>query len=85
MKFFAIIFLFTLAGCTTTAERMGDLKKRAAFEFDCEESKLSTQMLKEITDMGRLMNGTTVGVSGCGKKAVYILDRTWIMNTAKDK
>src|SRR4051812_45766144 len=49
--------------------------KRAAYELGCPEPQL------QLMDLG----GGTIGVSGCGKKAVYKWATTgWVNNTAVD-
>src|SRR5215213_3510575 len=47
--------------------------KRAAFELQCPESEL------EVTDLG----GWTIGVSGCGKRAIYkgVAGAGWVNNS----
>lgn len=47
---------------------------RAAFELDCPKEQL------HVSDLG----GMTMGVSGCGKKAVYkwVSGHGWVNNTA---
>ena len=63
-----------LVGCgplvvqTATPKHFADKGglKRAAFEFDCPEEELKVQNLGQ----------DKVGVSGCGKKAVYLYVQT---------
>ena len=48
---------------------------RAEFDLDCKRGELSTQHL----------GAKDVGVSGCGKKAVYVLTPTgWVMNSVNN-
>lgn len=51
--------------------------KRAAFEMECPEDQL------QVTDLG----GWTIGVTGCGKKAVFKLatGAGWVNNTATEE
>ncbi|MCC6521530.1 MAG: hypothetical protein IT373_02610 [Polyangiaceae bacterium] len=50
---------------------------RAAFELSCPREQLSAQFISDLS----------VGVSGCDKKAVYIIGAqgNWIMNSVSDK
>ncbi len=75
------LFLSALTGCLTPIEvfrnpQSGGIKQ-AAFELECKESEL------QVTDLG---NGETMGVTGCGKKAVYkrLNGSTWVNNTGGD-
>lgn len=54
---------------------MGGIKQ-AAFELGCQESEL------QVTEL----SVNTVGVSGCGKKAVYklVTGAGWVNNTGGD-
>jgi hypothetical protein len=68
----------SLLGCGATQEQ---LVRRAAFDLNCSESQIS---VVELDDRSR-------GVSGCGKKAVYLescttqnrerSSCTWVLNT----
>jgi hypothetical protein len=51
--------------------------RRAAFEMQCPEHQL------ELTDLG----ASTIGVSGCGKRAVYkaTLGAGWVNNTGTEE
>lgn len=50
---------------------------RAEFEFSCPRKDLTVQVLTD---------DTTVGVSGCEKKAVYVfIQGKWLMNTGTDE
>jgi hypothetical protein len=79
MAFRILNLLFLLAtviatpGCATEAS----LIKRASFDLDCPESKITVQRL----------DSRTSGVRGCGQRAVYVESCvsprpcTWIQNT----
>ena len=62
----------------------------AEFELDCPQDQMSVTFL---TFYGDDPNGavTKMGVTGCGKKAVYVRDDTdpynhkWIMNSVQDQ
>jgi hypothetical protein len=63
---------FGLPACANSV-RSGleaDLRKRAAFEFQCPEGQVT------LTPLGEFSPGTDTpkseGVSGCGKQAVYV-------------
>ncbi len=50
---------------------------RAAFDLSCPKKDLVGHTL---------MNNETIGISGCNRKAVYVLVRgTWLLNTAQDE
>ena len=61
----------SLNGCeTTTAESFQeDGLTRASFDLDCPKEKLTTTVIKNTTAYVGQPYGT-VGVAGCGKKAV---------------
>jgi hypothetical protein len=51
--------------------------QRASFELDCPQEDLSMTILDTTSDMP-----TTVGVSGCGYRAVFIsANGKWVMNS----
>lgn len=68
-----------LVGCG--ASEFDQLRSRAAFEFDCPEREVQIRNLDE--------DGEAYGVSGCGKRAVYLYvcddfgDCKWVMNSAR--
>ena len=62
LTYFALIPLF--ASCATTGARKELILKRATFDFDCSIEKLISTKI----------DGSTFGITGCGKKAVYIVD-----------
>jgi hypothetical protein len=74
------LLILGVAGCAASPVRTfqspnnGGLK-RASFELECPEDQLA------ITDLG----GWTVGVTGCGKKAVYkaVAGAGWVNNTGR--
>ncbi len=58
------------------------LRKRAAFDLSCPEADLALTPLSEPSGVGIV---TAEGVSGCGKKASYLLSGgsspEWILNS----
>lgn len=73
MKLFIVIF-FSLAffsGCMAT---ISQLERRAEFDLECPKESLSITKL----------DGRTMGVAGCDKKATYVENCTpggWAVNT----
>lgn len=76
--------LLTLAGCQSTGQMLtGDQNvamqtalQRGRFELDCKEATgtvLSSNMLQPVLWGGEERAEYTVGVSGCGKRSVYIV------------
>jgi hypothetical protein len=76
--------LFLLAGCQSPGQVLaGDQKvalqtavQRGRFELGCPEatgSVLSSNMLQPVLWGGEERAEYTVGVSGCGKRAVYVV------------
>lgn len=68
-----------LLGCG--ASEFDQLRSRAAFEFDCPEREIQ---IKNLDD-----ESNAFGVSGCGKRAVYLYDCPdydcrWILNSARE-
>ena len=84
----SVFLLMSLTqGCvTTTAESFEeDGLTRASFDLSCPKDKLTTSIIKSTTSyMGRPYG--TVGVSGCGKKAVYVNTVSgWVNNSSETK
>lgn len=70
----AISILF--AGCFAEIMkyRMDRLSPRVAFDFECPKEQLQFHQLDPY--------GTTLGVSGCGKRATYVLiEDQWYQDT----
>lgn len=72
---FRLRFVIALAALTACASA-SSLTKRASFELDCPAEKLTVAEL----------DYNTQGISGCGRKAVYVLigpmgDRKWFLNS----
>jgi hypothetical protein len=63
---------------TASERRANLLQERAAFDLQCPRPQLRTQQLG---------NEQTMGVAGCGRRAVYLYDYgrdAWVMNGAID-
>jgi hypothetical protein len=82
-RFLAPAFAVAVVGCASTP-RPDPLRQRAAFDLNCQASRLS------IVDL----DFNTAGVRGCGQQATYVRrcetragfaddDCTWIMNDAR--
>ena len=80
----AIAGLVTLAGCQSTGQIMASEKgvatqtavRRGQFELSCPKATgtiLSSNMLQPVLWGGEERAEYTVGVSGCGKRAVYVV------------
>ena len=72
------------SGCAAAVQDANDtsqekLRKRAAFDLDCEADRVDFEPLESYP------NGyvTTWGVVGCGHKATYVRSSsgTWVMNS----
>lgn len=72
---------FLSCGAAQNSSLRDDLSKRASFDFQCKSEQLQLQGLSE-------QNGiiNSYGVSGCGKRATYVLSPTgtWILNSDSD-
>lgn len=95
MRYFMLLLL-GLVGCGPTiksgaftlkkdyADRAFELiTNRAEFELDCPKNQLSLVTLNIIPDIGGDVP-SQVGVSGCGRRGVYIKSHgttAWVMNT----
>lgn len=78
--------LVGLAGCVAvTAESSFQAKAldRAAFELSCPKEQLQLNVLHRNDGLG--CAGSQMGVTGCGRKAVYVCTRSqeWINNTGR--
>ena len=73
----AALILGTSACWNATENFRRNALPRAAFELDCPAAQL------QITELSE----TTIGVSGCGKKAVYVSapGARWLNNTGENK
>lgn len=71
-----VVILFAATGCR--AAMRDNLRTRAAFELDCPAEKLT------LTELGGF---TTQGVSGCDRKAVYVLNHNnqWLLNSDAER
>jgi len=81
---FAIAGLVTLEGCQSTAQMLASEEgvatqtavRRGQFELGCPDATgtiLSSNMLQPVLWGGEERAEYTVGVSGCGKRAVYVV------------
>jgi hypothetical protein len=76
------IFLLVVLASPSCANGLETLHARAAFDLNCDSSKL------HLTELGV----STYGVDGCGKRATYVCKEnlkasycaSWVMNTASD-
>ena len=80
---FAIVAAFVATGCQTQTQTLNDEQsvaenaalRRGRFELACpqaEASVLSREVLQPVLYNGLEHTEYTIGVSGCGKRAVYI-------------
>jgi len=76
--------LLTATGCVVTAESSFKDKAldRVSFELSCPKEQIGMTVLHRNDGFG--CAGSTMGVEGCGKKAIYVCTRSqeWINNTA---
>jgi hypothetical protein len=76
-----VLGLLSVCSCVTPVEgfrspNMGGLKQ-ASFDMSCPPDQLNVEDLGSAT--------WTIGVSGCGKKAVYkYFNGAWVNNTGSD-
>ncbi len=92
MRWVSFLALFAMAGCASTlAEVRSRVKEgfrtealpRAAFELSCPAESLE---VVDLTPDRQFAHGSQMGVSGCGKKVVYVyLDNVWVNNTGGAK
>ncbi len=84
-----VLLVLSLGGCGANQLeqfRAEDLP-RAAFDLGCPEDKLTvTPLNEEATDWNLHARGQ-VGVTGCGKKAVYVNMRGagWVLNSESEQ
>jgi hypothetical protein len=75
---FALVAACATAACASTS---ATVRTRAAFDLKCPAEQLT---ITELTDVcGPFL--CTVGVSGCGQQATYVMDKatsSWVMNNA---
>lgn len=62
----------TVTGTVTESVRNERVTNRAKWDFDCPDGKILVQKIDD----------TAFGASGCGKKALYVLDKCHGMNWA---
>lgn len=76
--------LLALSGCTPTVRESftATALERAAFETGCPKDKVEFVPLNGTLD-DYALDGKTVGVTACGKKAVYVytIQGGWILNS----
>ncbi len=82
-KRIALILVLFASGCYTIREHFTSHGlERAAFELQCPRDQL--QLVGLNADLDRYIGpGNQVGVSGCNKRAVYVLTQTagWVLNS----
>ena len=68
LRLFLILSVLCLNACASSKARQEEALNRAVFDLECEKSKIVLQVLSE-----QILR-STIGVIGCGKRAVYIVD-----------
>ncbi|MEM9693202.1 MAG: hypothetical protein AAGA56_11700 [Myxococcota bacterium] len=86
----AIVVALTVTGCAASAQSQieTDVYPRAAFDLDCGQDDLRHTVLVDSSNaFGQPMAGMQVGVTGCGRKAIYIHTPTpgWVNNDGGTK
>jgi hypothetical protein len=73
------LVLLGVVGCYSNSNLRADLQRRASFDLSCQEP---LQMVPLGTFPNEITN--SYGVSGCGRKATYLLLNTgvWAMNSS---
>jgi hypothetical protein len=80
---FAILSAGTLLPGCGGGLQSGALQ-RASFDLGCAEGKMATTTLAGGPNVaGQPMDGTQIGVRGCGKRATYVFtdDKGWVLNS----
>ena len=85
--FFVMMFIALVAGCWSLPEARAlvlsdfrtDVLSRAAFELDCAVDRVQ---ITDLTPKNRGLMYSSVGVTGCGRKAVYVyvFNQGWVNN-----
>lgn len=58
-----------------------DVRRRASFDMGCDAAALELTLL-EVHEWARPPNPTQVGVTGCGRRGVYVRTSSgWVLNT----
>ena len=76
----AAVFLLALPACTASQKQVrAAAVERASFDLDCPEDSITTKKLGETNVIGRTtvdpgVERTIIGASGCGQKAVYVVE-----------
>jgi hypothetical protein len=83
MKIILTVLALAILSACVTAESSFKEKglSRAAFDLGCPAEKIELNVLVRNDGLG--CAGSQMGVTGCGKKAVYVCDhlQNWIMNS----
>ena len=83
MRVILVLLAISLSVACVTAESSFKEKglARASFDLGCPADQIQTNVLVRNDGLG--CAGSQVGVTGCGKKAVYVCDQVqnWIMNS----
>lgn len=73
-------FIAVVSGCATPMAKITQTATtRAAFDFECPEASLQAGAIGDTTRIGATpqspgVERTVVGVTGCDRKAVYVVD-----------
>lgn len=87
---FAGLALASVTACASTPEKPSALsageratayedaaRGRASFELSCPKEQIQTTPLGEWASAGLMTADRVIGVTGCGRKAVYVARCTW--------
>ena len=80
MSTFFLAYLASACATMTAAQRFRESSglERASFDLDCPKEQLNVVTLGKHT--------MQVGVTGCGKRAVYVgTNRGWVLNSETSK
>lgn len=75
-----LLLSLVLVGCVASRAQIADAAlTRAAFDLSCAKAELSATPLGDTNVIGRTsqspgLERSVVGVTGCGKKAVYVVE-----------
>jgi hypothetical protein len=80
-RIFLVGFFMASAGCSTTGQHFAAHGlERSSFEMQCAKDQLQLKGLSAEIDK-KVELGDQVGVTGCGKRSVYVLTPNgWLLN-----